>query len=45
MVKDYPVTHINGSLANTNALQGDPVFVYLSTKYAQLLQLGPEENK
>lgn len=40
VVKDYPVIHVNGSLMNTNALQKDPVFVYLSTKYAQILQQG-----
>ena len=40
IVKDYPVVHVNGALMNTNALQSDPVFVYLSTKYAQALQQG-----
>jgi len=40
VVKDYPVTHVNGALMNTNALQSDPVFVYLSTRYAQVLQQG-----
>ena len=40
IVKDYPVTHVNGALMNTNALQSDPVFVYLSTRYAQVLQQG-----
>jgi hypothetical protein len=40
VVKDYPVAHVNGALMNTNALQSDPVFVYLSTRYAQVLQQG-----
>jgi hypothetical protein len=40
IVKDYPVVHVNGALMATNALQNDPVFVYLSTKYAQALQQG-----
>lgn len=40
VVKDYPVIHVNGALMNTNALQSDPVFVYLSTRYAQVLQQG-----
>jgi hypothetical protein len=31
---------VNGALMNTNALQSDPVFVYLSTRYAQVLQQG-----
>lgn len=45
MVKDYPVKRVNGVLVNTNALQADPVFVYLSTKYAKMLQEGINENK
>jgi hypothetical protein len=38
LIKDYPVIRQNNSIYQTNALQGDPVFAYLSTKYAQTLQ-------
>jgi len=45
MVKDYPLIRRNGSLLLTNALQRDPLFVYVSTKYAQTLQQQTAESK
>jgi hypothetical protein len=36
-VKEYPAIQAGGSLLLTNALQNDPMFMYLSTKYAQTL--------
>lgn len=37
-IKDYPITRENGSIVLTNALQNDPFFSYLSTKYLQVLR-------
>jgi hypothetical protein len=38
IVKEYPVVQEKDSLVLTNALQSDPVFAYLSTKYSQTLR-------
>jgi hypothetical protein len=45
LVKDYPVTHQGDSLVLTNALQSDPVYTYLSTKYTQMLRQSLEKSK
>jgi len=45
VVKDYPLIRRNGSLYLTNALQRDPLFVYVSTKYAQTLQQATTDAK
>jgi len=45
LVKEYPVTHLGDSVVLTNALQSDPVFVYLSTKYTHMLRQSMPESK
>ena len=39
-VKDYPVKEENGQTFLTNDLRGDPVFGFITTKYAQSLTQG-----